>query len=107
MAEKKTPEAAQDRSSPAPWADPPAEALGPERRGLPFESLIQEAIRRAASLGFSSFFLTEEAIRKAFSDAVPREWVDYVGKQGDEVRGELIDRLAALEILTFGERAWG
>jgi hypothetical protein len=94
MDEKKTPRAAPDRSPPAPWAGAPEDALGPTRRGLPFESLIQEAIRRAASLGFSSFFLTEEAVRKAFSEVVPKDWVDYVGKQGNEVRGELIDRLA-------------
>jgi len=93
MVEKKSPGAAADRTSADPWVDPTAE-LGPVRRGLPFESLIQEAIRRAASLGFSSFFLTEEAIRKAFSEVVPQDWVEYVGKQGDEVRGEMIDRLA-------------
>jgi len=93
MVEKKSPGAAADRTSTDPWADPTAE-LGPVRRGLPFESLIQEAIRRAASLGFSSFFLTEEAIRKAFSEVVPQDWVEYVGKQGDEVRGEMIERLA-------------
>jgi hypothetical protein len=93
MVEKKSPGAAADRPPVAPWAESTAE-LGPVRRGLPFESLIQEAIRRAASLGFSSFFLTEEAIRKAFTEVVPQDWVEYVGKQGDEVRGEMIERLA-------------
>ena len=36
----------------------------------------------------------DEAVRKAFNEVVPREWVDYVSKQGDEVRSEMIDRLA-------------
>lgn len=93
MADKKSPGAGSDRSPADPWIEPPSE-LGPARRQLPFESLIQEAIRRAASLGFSSFFLTEEAIRKAFSEVVPQDWVEYVGKQGNEMRDEMIERLA-------------
>ncbi len=58
------------------------------------ETLFREGIRRAASLGFSSFFLTEEALRRAFNDSVPREWVDYVARQGDEVRAELFEALS-------------
>ena len=38
-----------------------------DRSARPLEGLFQEIIRRGASLGFSSFFLTEEAIRRAFS----------------------------------------
>lgn len=58
------------------------------------ESLFREGIRRAAALGFSSFFLTEEALRRAFNDSVPREWVDYVARQGEEVRAELFEALS-------------
>ncbi len=64
-----------------------------ERPGA-LESLFREGIRRAASLGFSSFFLTEEAMRRAFNDSVPREWVDYVARQGEEVRAELFEALS-------------
>ena len=61
----------------------------------PLESLFQEAIRRATALGLSGFFLTEEAVRRALNDTVPKEWVDYVNRQGDDVRRDMVDRLAS------------
>ncbi len=61
----------------------------------PLEGVFQEVVRRTAALGFSSFFLTEEALRRAFSDAVPQDWVEYLNRQGDDVRREVIDRLVA------------
>ena len=61
----------------------------------PLESLFQEAIRRATALGLSGFFLTEEAVRRALTDTVPREWVDYVNRQSDDVRRDMVDRLAS------------
>lgn len=64
-----------------------------DRSAGPLEALFQELIRRGASLGFSSFFLTEEAIRRAFSDRVPPEWVEYVSRQGEEVRSNIVERL--------------
>lgn len=45
-------------------------------------------------MGFSSFFLTEEAVRRAFADRVPTDWTEYFARQSDEVRAELVDRLA-------------
>ncbi len=77
-------------------------ATDPERDGEgrpggrdpgPLEGFVQELIRRGTSLGLSSFFLTEEAVRRAFADKVPPEWVEYVNRQGDEVRADLVDRL--------------
>ena len=59
----------------------------------PLESLFQEAIRRATALGLSGFFLTEEAVRRALTDTVPREWVDYVSRQSEDVRRDMVDRL--------------
>jgi hypothetical protein len=50
-------------------------------------------VRRAAALGFSSFFLTEEAVRKALSEKVPQEWLDYLERQSSDIRTELADRL--------------
>lgn len=74
------------------------------------ESILGEVIRRGASLGFSGFFLTEEAIRRAFSDRVPAEWADYVSQQSGSVRDELIERMARefgnwLRTLDLGEIA--
>jgi hypothetical protein len=59
----------------------------------PLESLFQEAIRRATALGLSGFFLTEEAVRRALTDTVPREWVDYVSRQSEDVRRDMVDRI--------------
>lgn len=67
---------------------------GAERPPRPFESLFSELVRRGASLGFASFFLTEEAVRRAFSDKLPQEWADYLARQGEEVRGDIAERLA-------------
>jgi hypothetical protein len=58
------------------------------------EGLFQELLRRAATIGFGGFFLTEEAIRKALADAVPPDWVQFVVRQSQDMRGEMIDRLA-------------
>ena len=70
----------------------PAGAAGGRATG-PVETFFSELIRRSASLGFSSLLLTEEAIRRAFSEKVPAEWVDYLGSQGEDLRREIVDRL--------------
>jgi len=66
-----------------------------ERRAGLFEALLHEAIRRTAQVGFSSFFATEDAVRRAFSDAVPRDWVDYANRQSTDLRAEMIERMSA------------
>lgn len=66
-----------------------------ERGAGLFEALLHEAIRRTAQVGFSSFFATEDAVRRAFSDAVPRDWVDYANRQSTELRSEMIERMSA------------
>ena len=43
----------------------------------------------------SGFFLTEEAVRKALTDTVPKEWVDYISRQSEDVRSDAIDRLVS------------
>ena len=69
------------------------------RRRRPLEAFFQEAVRRAAQLGLSTFFTTEEAVRRAFAEAVPADWIDYLNRQGTDVRGELLDRMSR----EFGE----
>lgn len=90
------------RSAPgAPESDFPsreAEAGATETRsraGGPLEALFQEAVRRATALGLSGFFMTEEAVRRALSDTVPQEWVDYISRQSDDVRSDTIDRIVS------------
>ena len=69
------------------------------RRRGPLEAFFQEAVRRAAQLGLSTFFTTEEAVRRAFAESVPSDWIDYLNRQGTDVRGELLERLSR----EFGE----
>lgn len=74
--------------------DPDGLEIDAQRAGV-LESLIREVVRRAASVGFSSFFTTEEALRQAFNDSVPREWVDFVARQGEDVRAQLFETLSS------------
>ncbi len=55
---------------------------------------VPEMIRRMATLGLTGFFMTEGAIRRAFGEAVPQEWIDFANDQSERTRSEVIDRLA-------------
>jgi hypothetical protein len=55
---------------------------------------VPELMRKLLSLGLSGFFLTEEAVRKALGDAVPRDWTDFVVSQSDRTRKEFLERLS-------------
>ena len=55
---------------------------------------LPDFVRRALSLGFSGFFLTEEAVRRAFGDAVPREWANFAAEQSERARTEFLERLS-------------
>jgi hypothetical protein len=70
-----------------------------QRRIGPLEAIFQQAVRRAAQLGLSTFFTTEEAVRRAFNESVPPDWLDFLNRQGSDVRAELLDRLSR----EFGE----
>lgn len=56
--------------------------------------VVPELLRRVVGLGFSGLFLTEEVVRKALGDTLPREWVDFAAAQSERTRREFIDRLA-------------
>jgi hypothetical protein len=45
-------------------------------------------------IGFSGLFLTEEVVRKALGETLPRDWVDFAAAQSERTRRELIDRVA-------------
>lgn len=55
---------------------------------------IPDLIRRAMAMGFSSFFTTEEAIRRALGDTLPQDWVDFASDQSERTRAEFADRMA-------------
>lgn len=57
--------------------------------------VLAEFMRRAMALGLSGFFSTEEAIRKALGDTLPKDWVDFASQQSERTRAELLDRFSA------------
>ncbi|MDH3525402.1 MAG: hypothetical protein OES32_17655 [Acidobacteriota bacterium] len=77
--------------------DPPVEAtetLEPEENdGAGPLTAIPDLLRKALAVGFSGFFLTETAIRKALGDTLPKDWVDFAIDQSERTRAEFIERM--------------
>jgi hypothetical protein len=46
------------------------------------------------TVGFTGFFLTEEALRKALGDSVPRDVIEFVLDQSQRMRVEFLDRIS-------------
>jgi hypothetical protein len=82
----------KQRVEPEAPAKEPAKQEGAEAQ----ESLsaIPELMRRAIALGLTGFFTTEEAVRRALGDTVPKDWTDYIAESSDRTRGEFLDRLS-------------
>ena len=55
---------------------------------------IPELMRRAIALGLTGFFTTEEAVRRALGDTVPKDWTDYIAESSDRTRSGFLDRLS-------------
>ena len=55
---------------------------------------IPELMRRAIAMGLSGFFFTEEAIRKALGDAMPKDLQDFAVDQSRRTRAEFLERLS-------------
>lgn len=73
------------RTGPAPNS---AGGSGAALGGLP------DLARKALSIGLSGFFLTEETIRKALGDTLPKEWMDFAADQSERTRKEFLERLS-------------
>src|SRR4029453_1546705 len=68
---------------------------GRARRASPAETgFPPELLRRGLSLGFTGFFMTEEALRRALGDSLPRDWMEFMIEQSERTRAELLDRLS-------------
>ena len=82
----------KQRVEPEGQAKEPAKQQGAEAQ----ESLsaIPELMRRAIALGLTGFFTTEEAVRRALGDTVPKDWTDYIAESSDRTRAEFLDRLS-------------
>jgi hypothetical protein len=53
-----------------------------------------EALRRVLTVGFTGFLLTEEALRKALGDSVPRDVIEFLLDQSQRMRSEFLDRIS-------------
>ena len=53
-----------------------------------------DLLRRGLTLGFTGFFLTEEAVRKALGESVPRDLMDFILTQSEQTRAEFLDRIS-------------
>jgi hypothetical protein len=53
-----------------------------------------DLLRRGLALGFTGVFLTEEALRKALGDSVPRDMLEFLVEQTERTRSEFLDRLS-------------
>ncbi|MBW2273199.1 MAG: hypothetical protein JRG96_08000 [Deltaproteobacteria bacterium] len=88
--------------APADTSDPDTfdpDAFDPDRAGPDpggeagdTAGTIPDFIRRAMAFGFSGFFATEEAMRRALGDTVPKDWIDFAAEQSDRTRDDLTDR---------------
>jgi hypothetical protein len=68
---------------------------GRSRRAAPADAgFLPELLRRGLSLGFTGFFMTEEALRRALGDSLPRDWMEFMIEQSERTRAELLDRLS-------------
>ena len=55
---------------------------------------IPDLMRRAIALGLTGFFTTEEAVRRALGDTVPKDWTDYIADSSDRTRSEFLEKLS-------------
>jgi hypothetical protein len=55
---------------------------------------LPDLARRALSIGLSGFFLTEETIRKALGDTLPKDWMDFATEQSERTRKDFLERLS-------------
>ena len=55
---------------------------------------IPELMRRAIAMGLSGFFFTEEAIRKALGETMPKDLQDFAIDQSRRTRADFLERLS-------------
>lgn len=65
------------------------------RTGIPDAGgFFPDLLRRGLTLGFTGLFLTEEALRKALGDSVPRDVLEFMLDQSQRMRVEFLDRIS-------------
>ena len=64
------------------------------------EGIVPEIVRKAVASGIRSVFATEEGLRAAIADLLPKEIPGYISTQFESIRGELL-RLVSDELHSF------
>lgn len=52
---------------------------------------LPDLLRRTLTLGFTGFFMTEEAIRKALGETVPKDAIEYMLDQTERMRTDFLE----------------
>ena len=60
----------------------------------PSGGALPEMVRRMAAVGLSGFFTTEEALRRALGDTIPKDWVDFAAGQSERARRDFSEAVA-------------
>ena len=81
-------------NAPEAQAQPETNEPGEAREATGRLPALPEIARRALSIGLSGVFLTEETIRKALGDSLPKDWMDFAVEQSDRTRKEFLERLS-------------
>jgi hypothetical protein len=68
-------------------------------QGAGARGAVPDLMRRALAAGFSGFFLTESAFRKALGDALPRARDEFFERLGQEA-GRALENMDLAEVLT-------
>ena len=84
----------QQRGNEKKRARPPLEAGAGADTGGRLGGAVPDLVRRALAFGLSGFFLTEEAIRKAVGDTIPKDWADFAAEQSERARREFLERVS-------------
>jgi hypothetical protein len=72
----------------------PPDETDPDESGAGRITSLPELARRALSMGFAGFFMTEEAVRRALGDTLPKDWIDFAVDQSDRTRREFVERFS-------------
>ncbi len=69
-------------------------SLSEEEEGEETGGFFPDLLRKGLTLGFTGLFMTEEAIRRALGDSVPRDVMEFLLEQSNRTRAEFLDRLS-------------
>ena len=93
LPDPKTPERPDETPGTTPSTEGKPTSGAPEGSAAQAQGL-PEPIRRVIAFGLSGMFATQESLRQAVGDALPKEWVDFAVDQSERTRTDFLERLA-------------